>query len=84
MSEVSKKFERQIQRIHELIEESDAQVEWNDHIPDPDNPDQPRQIDVTIKRDGKLTLVECRIHKNKQDVKWIEELMGRRRHPRIE
>jgi hypothetical protein len=78
MSEASSKFERQIQRIHELIEESNAQVEWNDHIPDPDNLAQPRQIDVTIKRDGKLTLVECRIHKSKQDVNWIEEIIGRR------
>ena len=78
MSEASDKFERQIQIIHELIEETDAKVEWNDHIPDPDNPDQPRQIDVTIKKDGKLTLVECRFHKSKQNVKWIEELIGRR------
>jgi hypothetical protein len=53
-------------------------VTWNNHIPDPDNPAQPRQIDVTIKRDGALTLVECRQHKSKQNVKWIEELMGRR------
>ncbi len=78
MSKVSDKFEHQIQRIHDLIEEADAKVEWNDRIPDPDNPKQARQIDVTIKKDGKLTLVECRIHKNKQDVKWVEELIGRK------
>ena len=78
MSKISDNFERQIQRIHELIEETDAKVEWNDHIPDPDNPEQARQIDVTIKKNGKLTLVECRIHKNKQDVKWVEELIGRK------
>jgi hypothetical protein len=53
-------------------------VTWDDHIPDPDNPSQSRQIDVTIRRDGKLTLVECRHHQSRQDVQWIEGLMGRR------
>jgi hypothetical protein len=53
-------------------------ITWDDHIPDPDNPNQQRQIDVTIRRDGSLTLVECRLHKDAQDVTWIEELMGRR------
>jgi hypothetical protein len=73
-----KAFEQQIHRIHELLEGSGAKVTWDDHIPDPDNPSQPRQIDIAIRRDGKLTLVECRQHKSPQGVKWIEELMGRR------
>ncbi len=76
--EKSEKFERQIERIHKLIEGPGSQVTWNDRIPDPDNEDQPRQIDVTIRRDGKLTLVECRIHRQKQDVSWIEEIIGRK------
>lgn len=75
---ISDKFEHQIRRIHQLIEQPDSVITWNDRIPDPDNPKQPRQIDITIRRDNKLTLVECRIHKEKQDVKWIEELIGRR------
>lgn len=74
----SKSFEKQIHRIHELIEQKGSVVTWDDHLPDPDNPDQPRQIDITVKYDGRFTLIECRIHKKKQDVKWIEELMGRR------
>ncbi len=74
----SEKFEQQIRRLHELIEQPGSKVTWNDHLPDPDNPSQPRQIDVTIRRDGKLTLVECRIHNERQDVQWIEELIGRR------
>jgi hypothetical protein len=74
----STKFERQIERIHSLLKEEGDDVTWNDHIPDPDNPSQPRQIDVTIRRDGRTTLIECRIHKNKQNVKWIEELKGRK------
>jgi len=71
-------FEQQIQRIYALLDDSGAEVKWNDHILDPDNPSQLRQIDVTIRRDGVLTLVECRQHKSRQDVQWIEELMGRR------
>ena len=65
-------------RIHELIEVPGSQVTWNDHVPDPDNPSQPRQIDVSIRRGDWLTLVECRLHRVRQGVKWIEELIGRR------
>ena len=71
-------FEQQIHRIHELLDWSGAVVTWNDHIPDPDNPSQPRQIDITIERGRKLTIVECRKHQSPQDVQWIEELIGRR------
>ena len=74
----SDEFEQQIHRICELLADSGAEVTWNDHIPDPENPAQPRQIDVTIKRGDALTLVECRQHKSRQNVKWIEELIGRR------
>lgn len=74
----SDNFEKFVHRIHELVETPDSQVVWNDHVPDPDNPKQPRQIDVSIRRDGRLTLVECRLHNTRQGVKWIEELMGRR------
>jgi hypothetical protein len=78
MTKASDAFEQQIHRLHELVDGTDAEVTWNDRIPDPDNPKQSRQIDVTIKRGGTLTLVECRIHGERQDVKWIEELIGRR------
>jgi hypothetical protein len=71
-------FEQQIQRIYKLLADSGAEVTWNDHISDPENPAQSRQIDVTIRRAGTLTLVECRQHKSRQDVQWIEGLMGRR------
>ncbi len=78
MSTTSENFERQIQRIHELIEQPGSVITWDDHIPDPDNPSQLRQIDITIRREEQLTLVECRVHKKPQDVKWIEELIGKR------
>lgn len=78
MTTASDNFEKRIQRIHDLIEQAGSEVIWNDRISDPDTPSQHRQIDVSIRRDGKLTLVECRIHQAVQDVKWIEELIGRR------
>ena len=78
MTEKSTAFEQRIERIHRLLEGEDAVVTWDDRIPDPDNPNQPRQIDVTIRRPDSFTIVECRIHKNAQDVTWIEELIGRR------
>lgn len=74
----SEAFEQQVHRIHELLEQSGASVTWNDHFPDPDNPAQMRQSDVTIRRGDHLTLVECRDHEHPQDVQWIEELIGRR------
>ena len=73
-----KKLEQQIERIQCLLEQDGAEITWNDHIPDPDNPSQPRQIDISIRRGQSLTIVECRLHKAAQDVMWIEELMGRR------
>jgi len=71
-------FEKQVERILRILEAEGASVTWNDRIPDPDNPAQLRQIDVSVRREGRLTLVECRAHSRPQDVKWIEELYGRR------
>jgi hypothetical protein len=71
-------FERQVERIHRLLESDGAQITWDDHIPDPDNPIQGRQIDISIRRNSSLTLIECRLHKEPQNVTWIEELIGRR------
>jgi hypothetical protein len=78
MTRPSADLEQRVARIHRLIEVEGSAITWNDRIPDPDNPSQPRQIDVTIRRDGKLTMVECRLHQGPQDVTWIEEIMGRR------
>lgn len=78
MSSASEHLEQRVQRIHELIEQPGSVVTWNDHISDPDNEAQTRQIDVTIRRDGYLTIVECRLRNRPQDVNWIEGLMGRR------
>lgn len=71
-------FEQQVARIVSLLQGQQAEVQWNERIPDPDNPTQLRQVDVTIRRDGKVSLVECRLHSRPQDVQWVEELYGRR------
>lgn len=78
MRKKSDQFEILISRIHKLLEDDNAAVKWNERIPDPDNPKRGRQVDVLIKKDGLINIIECRLHKEPQDVKWIEELMGRR------
>jgi hypothetical protein len=72
-------FEQKITRLHEQLEPAGSLVKWNDKILDPDNPDQTRQIDISIKNNDQTTHIECRIRRAKQDVKWIEELEGRKR-----
>lgn len=72
-------FERVIQRVIELLErDTSAKVTWDDRISDPDTPKRKRQVDITVRKDGLLTLIECRLHRQPQDVSWIEELIGRR------
>lgn len=70
-------LEQLVTRIHKLIEPAGAKITWNEKIRDPDT-GQLRQIDGMIERDKKRTHIECRHHKQPQDVKWIEELIGRR------
>ncbi|TVR56725.1 MAG: hypothetical protein EA420_19960 [Candidatus Competibacteraceae bacterium] len=74
----STEFEKLICRINHLLSREGAEVTWNGQIADPDNEKQSRQIDVLIKRDNIITHVECRTHNKPQDVKWIEELIGRK------
>ncbi|GGX06000.1 restriction endonuclease [Undibacterium macrobrachii] len=78
MTKTSDNFEETIARFHKLLEREDSVITWNDKIPDPDNVSRLRQIDISIRRDDSLTIIECRIHKKIQDVKWVEELIGRR------
>jgi len=71
-------FEKRVEQISALLKELDAEVVWNDKVPDPDNPTQSRQIDVSVRRGDDLTLIECRHRGRVQDVQWIEELYGRK------
>ncbi|WP_170565938.1 restriction endonuclease [Ruegeria atlantica] len=71
-------FEKRIGRIYSLLNR-DAAVTWNKTIPDPDYPDQNRQIDIEVERpDGLVVHIECRHRSRPQDVQWIEALIGRR------
>ena len=74
----SEVFEQQIHKIYTLLERFEAEVTWDDRIIDPDQPTRRRQIDITIKRDDHLTIIECRLRQSRQNVQWIEELIGRR------
>lgn len=74
-----KALEKLCYRIERLVQHDGAQVQWNPKlIKDPDT-NQRRQIDVLItSADGKRTTIECRDHAGAQNVKWIEELAGRK------
>lgn len=73
----AEKFEIMVSQITTLLEGDKAEVTWNERIVDPDNLPQQRQIDVLVRKDDLATLIECRLRKSRQDVKWIEELIGR-------
>ncbi len=73
----SENFEIMVSQIVALLEGDKAEVIWNERIVDPDNPSQLRQIDVLVRKDSLITLIECRLHISPQDVQWIEELIGR-------
>jgi hypothetical protein len=70
-------FEIMVSQITTLLQGDTAEVTWNERVVDPDNPSQQRQIDVLVRKDDLISLIECRLHKPPQDVKWIEELIGR-------
>lgn len=71
-------FEKKVTNIIRLLQGNGAKVEWNEKIKDPSNPNQTRQIDISITRNGKKYHMECRHRTSPQDVQWIEQLVGRR------
>ena len=74
-----KEFEQFVSRLHRIIESEASIVKWNVSIPDPDVPDNPRQIDILIDKNGFLTHIECRYRTKKQGSDWVEQLYGRKR-----
>jgi hypothetical protein len=79
MTAESDAFEQLNERISRLVQGQGAQVEWNAAIPDPDSPNDLRQIDVLITTaDARKLSVECRDRAAVQTVMWIEELAGRK------
>lgn len=71
-----------VARLEEWLAPKGAKVTWSDHVPDSDDPDKPRQIDITIRYTvgsvPVLIAIECRDQFEKQDVQWIDELIGKR------
>ncbi len=78
MRKEATELEQQAGRIHKFLEGSNAEVTWNEKIPDPDNPTQLRQIDFTIRNPNSFTIGECRFRKYPEDVQWIEQLIGKK------
>jgi|GEM_PF-1373628 len=74
----SSKFELKIARIRALLAKDGEIVVFNDHIKDPHNKGQIRQVDVSVKTQTGLVHIECRNRARRQDVDWIEGLIGRR------
>lgn len=72
------KFEKLITSVLELLKSSNDNVVTNFKVTDPDNPSRLRQVDIAITNANFITHVECRLHEKPQDVKWIEELIGRK------
>jgi hypothetical protein len=71
-------FERKISRVYQLLSDQGTLVSWNDTVHSTSDPQRPRQVDVLIRKGEKTIHVECRAHKKRQDVKWVEELIGRK------
>jgi len=71
-------LEKQTAKLLDMKYKGEREVTWNAKILDPDNPSQKRQVDILVENDNEVIHAECRHHKAPQDVKWIEELLGRR------
>ncbi|MGO4908848.1 restriction endonuclease [Pseudorhodobacter sp. W20_MBD10_FR17] len=70
-------FEKLVAQIIRLLGEGGASVEHNAKVVDQDTASW-RQIDILVQRQGQELHYECRHHSSPQDVKWIEELIGRK------
>lgn len=85
MTSASDAFEQLNARIARLVHGHGTTVEWDARIPDPDDPNTQRQIDVLIQAsDRRKTSVECRHRSVAQSVMWIEELVGRKESLRLD
>jgi hypothetical protein len=76
-----REFESFIERIERVLAPTGASVRRNARIKDIDTGEL-RDIDVWIVKETsngtKRTMVECRDRSKRQDVMWIEQLMGKR------
>jgi hypothetical protein len=85
MTAESEAFEQLTARIQNLVQGTGATVQRDPAaFADPASPDRTWQIDVLITRGNQKTFVECRFRNGRQDVMWIEELIGRKLSLRLD
>lgn len=73
-------FDLLVTHIEKRLQAQGSTVTWLDQTLDPGDPSEPRAIDITIQRDGRLTLVEIRDHKAADPAGWLAEFAARRRN----
>jgi hypothetical protein len=78
MHKDAKEFEAFVERIYQTLSPN-VIVKIDEKIQDPDVKGRMRQVDVALYGDDFCVFVECRKHTARQDVKWVEELIGRKR-----
>lgn len=78
MTAQSDAFEELNTRIEKLRQVAGVDVQHDAKVPDPDDPNEERQIDILIQNNGRRTGVECRDRAGSQSVMWVEELIGRK------
>ena len=78
MTAQSDAFEELNTRIEKLRQVAGVNVQHDAKVPDPDDPNEERQINILIQNNGRRTGVECRDRAGSQSVMWVEELIGRK------
>lgn len=71
-------FEKLVAQTVRLLGVDGATVEHNVRVVDPDT-GKWRQVDILVQYQNDKRHYECRHHSSPQDVKWIEELIGRKK-----
>lgn len=79
MTKPTSAFDLLVDRIATLLRAEGCAVTWLDDTLDPDDPSEPRAIDMTLTRDNRLTLVELRDHRLTDHAGWFGAL-SRKRH----
>lgn len=70
-------FEKITTRLIRVLSLDGSEVKHNARITDRDT-NKSRQVDILVSKGSKTIHYECRHHAVPQDVKWIEELIGRK------
>lgn len=79
---MGKDLEKLVMQLETALANDNAMITSNEEIPDVVT-GEPREVDVAVRTGAGsshlLVIIECRDRKGKQDVRWIEELSGKRR-----